>query len=377
MSSESIVQDPLGRSALIDLEERGILSRAEARSVLARRERFEVELGGSKPTRASFLRYVVYELKLDRIRASRTRRLASGKRGPGDFFCVRHVYALYERALARFPEDLDLWLEYVAYAKRNKAPKMVGRLLARALQRHGTRPELWVHAAKWELLDQGNARGARRMLQRGLRLHKTNVELWASYFSFEVKYVATLAARRDALGVADRAHEGDGDGFFAGDAPVAVAEAALAAAPAARATLLAAFRRACGDHGACGAAVAARLPADGDGDDDDDDDDGSDSGSGESSSESESESSSDGDDRRTRRELRRTLVLAAAPAHAARAAAGRGDTRSARDAARAFGRCHDGASLRAAAAFRFASGDALDAKHAAALAGARAHARRL
>ena len=44
MSSESIVQDPLGRSALIDLEERGILSRAEARSVLARRERFEVEL---------------------------------------------------------------------------------------------------------------------------------------------------------------------------------------------------------------------------------------------------------------------------------------------------------------------------------------------
>ena len=377
MSSESIVQDPLGRSALIDLEERGILSRAEARSVLARRERFEVELGGSKPTRASFLRYVVYELKLDRIRASRTRRLASGKRGPGDFFCVRHVYALYERALARFPEDLDLWLEYVAYAKRNQAPKMVGRLLARALQRHGTRPELWVHAAKWELLDQGNARGARRMLQRGLRLHKTNVELWASYFSFEVKYVATLAARRDALGVADSAHEGDGDGFFAGDAPVAVAEAALAAAPAARATLLAAFRRACGDHGACGAAVAARLPADGDGDDDDDDDDGSDSGSGESSSESESESSSDGDDRRTRRELRRTLVLAAAPAHAARAAAGRGDTRSARDAARAFGRCHDGASLRAAAAFRFASGGALDAKHAAALDGARAHARRL
>ena len=153
MSSESIVQDPLGRSALIDLEERGILSRAEARSVLARRERFEVELGGAKPTRASFLRYVVYELKLDRIRASRTRRLAGGKRGPGDFFCVRHVYALYERALARFPEDLDLWLEYVAYAKRNKAPKMVGRLLARALQRHGTRPELWVRAAKWELVD--------------------------------------------------------------------------------------------------------------------------------------------------------------------------------------------------------------------------------
>ncbi|KAK7253703.1 hypothetical protein SO694_00002351 [Aureococcus anophagefferens] len=190
MSSESIVQDPLGRSALIDLEERGILSRAEARSVLARRERFEVELGGSKPTRASFLRYVVYELKLDRIRASRTRRLAGGKRGPGDFFGVRH-----------------------------------------------------------------------------------------------------------------------------------------------------------------------RLPADGDDDGDDD------SGEDEDEDESESESSSDGDDRRTRRELRRALVLAARARARALVprAGGRGGPR---DAARAFGRCHDGASLRAAAAFRFASGGALDAKHA-------------
>ena len=229
MASEEYLLDPLGRAALVDLEAREFLSHREAKAVLERRERFELGLASRSPSKAAFLRFVAYELKLDALLAARRKRRPNN-RGPGDHFASRHVAALYERALSRFGDDLDLWLEYATFQRRQDHPKAAGRVLARACRARPAEPRAWVAAAQWEHRDRGNPAGARRgglarclrdtrslgagrgaaagrdadipsarrggsragarkLLQRGLRFNATSAALWHHYFHFELKYV--------------------------------------------------------------------------------------------------------------------------------------------------------------------------------------------
>jgi hypothetical protein len=323
------------------------LTGGECKAILVKRERFELALADAAPTKASFLRYVAYELKLDEVIRHRKGAAKRRTRGVGDFFCVRHAYALYERALSRW-DDLDLWLEYVALASKNGAPKMVGRLFARATAAHATEPRLWVRAAQWEYADQGNARGARRLLQRGLRFNGKDARLWNQYLSFELRYLDQLRKRRDTLQV--RAMTGD-EAFFRGEIPAAVARAGLGAVDDVAGTR-ALFLATCGAFEDVDAVLAAvRGPAAAADDDDD--------------------AAPPRKRKRTRRELRATLVLCRTARAAALAAAGGRDAAADRAAKRAFDTCPD--SERAAAAFALTAAGA--PPRAAPLAAAAAHAR--
>ena len=95
MTSESYVLDPLGRSALADLEERKLLTHGEARSVLEKRERLELNLSETRPTRAAYTRAIAYEEKCDALLSVRRAKKVSIKRGPGDHFQARRIAALY------------------------------------------------------------------------------------------------------------------------------------------------------------------------------------------------------------------------------------------------------------------------------------------
>jgi len=200
MTSESYVLDPLGRSALADLEERKLMTHGEARSVLEKRERLELNLSATQPTRAAYARAIAYEEKCDALLSVRRAKKVSIKRGPGDHFQARRIAALYERALSRFGDDSRLWLDYVSFLKKTNQPKAVGRVLARACRANATSLEPWLAAARWELKDRGNATAARRLLQRALRFNGEKFELWSHYIAFELSYVERLRKRSAALG---------------------------------------------------------------------------------------------------------------------------------------------------------------------------------
>ena len=98
-------------------------------------------------------------------------------------------------------------MQYLDYARRQKAYKKVSQILTSVLRLHPTRPELWIYAAKYVMDDQGDMTGARSYMQRGLRFCKQSRDLWLQYAKLEMIYIAKIAGRRKILGLDQRQHE--------------------------------------------------------------------------------------------------------------------------------------------------------------------------
>jgi U3 small nucleolar RNA-associated protein 6 len=195
--------------ALQDLQKRQIFDEAEVRSMIEQRRTFEYKLQKRAAELGDYIRYLEYELKLERLRRLRMTRLrrrvaglgadaraaAGTVRGEGDHAGVRHIHKLFERALRKFgqssaggtPGGPALWEQYATFAEREGAGKTLSRLFARALALHPQRVSLWVRAAEWEWRANGSAKSARTMLQRALRANGRNAPLlWHEYFRLEL-----------------------------------------------------------------------------------------------------------------------------------------------------------------------------------------------
>ena len=135
--------------------------------------------------------------------------------GSSDHSMSRRIHFIYERALRRFKNDLQLWVEYIEYCRHTRASKRIQKVIPRALQLHPTVPGLWSYAAAYEFDTNNNAKAARTLLQRGLRICPAAHVLWQDLFRLELMYVAKLRARREILGLSQS--EGDKEGTEEGD----------------------------------------------------------------------------------------------------------------------------------------------------------------
>jgi len=201
--------------------EHGILSKDEVRALVKKRTDFEYRLRRRAAERRDFERYIEYEMTFERLLKSRRERLGIVKgKGTGKFSCVKHIHFIFDRAVKKFRGDIDLWLEWIAYAKMEMSSKVLSKVFARALQLHPRNAKLWVHAAAYEW-DMGNVTASRTLLKRGIRLNSKAADLWREYFRMEVLFTARLAERRRVLGLSKmtttKSAEGGGEAAIAID----------------------------------------------------------------------------------------------------------------------------------------------------------------
>lgn len=128
----------------------------------------------------------------------------------------RTIYFLYNRATRKFSGDLTLWMQYIDFARKDKAYKRLNDIFTSVARLHPTKPEIWVHAANYFMDTQADITNARSYMQRGLRFCKNSDYLWVEYAKLETIYVGKIAGRRKILGLdVDRTKteaEDDGDG---------------------------------------------------------------------------------------------------------------------------------------------------------------------
>lgn len=144
------------------------------------------------------MRYAEYEMNLDVLRKKRVKRL--GIRSAG-FNGQRRIFFVLERATRKFHGDINLWVQYIEYARKQKANKKLSMIFTDALRLHPTSAELWVYAAKHVLDDHGDMTQARSYMQRGLRFCKSSRPIWIQYAKLELIYIAKLVARQRILGL--------------------------------------------------------------------------------------------------------------------------------------------------------------------------------
>lgn len=187
---------------LQDLQEKKIFTPLEIKAITRKRISFEHALTRKIIRKADFLRYAEYEMNLEALRLQRVNRLQiKGKKSISDWAGPRRIFFIFERATKRFHGDVDLWLQYIDFAKQQKSNKVLGKIHTSMLQYHPTKGALWSRAAQYEIDWNGNMTAARSLMQRGLRLNTDSESLWMDYFSIEVQYLEKIFARRKVLGL--------------------------------------------------------------------------------------------------------------------------------------------------------------------------------
>ncbi|KAI9868455.1 MAG: U3 snoRNP protein [Trichoglossum hirsutum] len=169
----------------------------EITSITKKRSDFEHKLNarGSQPS--DYVRYVEFEMNLESLRRKRVKRLgikSSNHSGQ------RRIFFVLDRATRKFHGDLGLWVQYIEYARKEKASKKLSQVFTSVLRLHPTKPDLWMYAARYAA-DGADITSARSYMQRGLRFCRTSKALWIEYAKLEMTYVAKIAARRQILGL--------------------------------------------------------------------------------------------------------------------------------------------------------------------------------
>lgn len=191
---------------LEDLKRKGLFDKNEITMIMRRRTDFEHRIQGRGCKSRDFLKYSEFESNVDKLRKKRYRRLAKvglidTKPSLSDWAGTRRVLFIFERAARRFPGDMELWSNYLKFAKGYGAIKVVYKVYSRLLQLQPRNIDAWLSAAKYEFETNANSKGARQLFQKGLRLNPDSFTLWLAYAQFELTYVSKLLARRKVLGL--------------------------------------------------------------------------------------------------------------------------------------------------------------------------------
>ncbi|KAJ5103711.1 RNA-processing protein HAT helix [Penicillium argentinense] len=183
---------------LKEYERKKIFSKDEIASIVKKRSDFEHKLNARGAQPVDFVRYVQYEMNLDSLRKKRVKRLGIRSAGHSG---QRRIFFILDRATRKFHGDLNLWIQCIDYARKQKAHKKLSMIFTDALRLHPTSAELWIYAAKYVLDDHADMSQARSYMQRGLRFCKSSRTLWIQYAKLELIYIAKLVARQRILGL--------------------------------------------------------------------------------------------------------------------------------------------------------------------------------
>lgn len=143
------------------------------------------------------MRYIEFEKNVDALRRKRIKRMGVRYRGSGQ----RTIYQLYQRATRKFSGDLALWMQYIDFARKDKAYKRLNDIFTAVARLHPTKPDIWILAANYFMDTQADITNARSYMQRGLRFCKSSEVMWIEYAKLETIYVGKIAGRRKILGL--------------------------------------------------------------------------------------------------------------------------------------------------------------------------------
>jgi U3 small nucleolar RNA-associated protein 6 len=187
---------------LREFEAKDIFNTDEIRSLVRKRTDYEHIVLSPGNKAQDWLNYVAWERSLEALRVKRCRRLeirtSSKHTGEG------RVFGILERAVNRHPGSLELWNEYLSFAKHTRATKRYRKVMTRALRMHPTKPELWVMAGQRSARN-GDMQAARGFFMRGARFCTKEPTVWLEYAKCEMEWLAKMDSRKGKKGGAEKA----------------------------------------------------------------------------------------------------------------------------------------------------------------------------
>ncbi|GME74017.1 unnamed protein product [Ambrosiozyma monospora] len=189
---------------LQDLEKKKLFTKKEVTMIMRRRTDFEHRIMGRGSKPADYLAYYRYEKTLEKLRKKRYNRLKpiiDTKPSISDWASQRRVFFLFDRAVNKFPKSLDLWSNYLRYARKHGSVKVIYKVYTQLLSLQPRNVNVWLSAVHYEFEYNKNVKSARTLFKRCLRFNGDQNEVWFEFIKFELNYLSKLLIRRKLFGL--------------------------------------------------------------------------------------------------------------------------------------------------------------------------------
>ncbi|CAF1121392.1 unnamed protein product, partial [Didymodactylos carnosus] len=166
----------------------GLFNEQEIKKIIRTRKRHEYKIIRRTKEKECYLDYIK-KLKLG----------ITHKKNEIDLAIKRRIERLFRSACHRFKKDIQLWLTFIEFLKKQYDYSTASSVYLSALQIHSNKHWLWILAAKFEFEVMVSPSSARALFQRALRLMPKCKQLWIEYFKLELLYVELIEKRRAVL----------------------------------------------------------------------------------------------------------------------------------------------------------------------------------
>lgn len=198
-----------------ELQQLGILSSAEGKSVIKTRTDFEYKMRRRISKKQDFIRFIDYEMKLEKLKQSRISKLGLNDVSEGaKYRSLQRIHFIYQKCLRKYKNDVPLWIQYIKYCKQVSSTRSLGLAFVEALKHNPNSVKLWIMSAKNEMEINKNVSAARSIFLRSLKFNSQSPELWIEYFRLEVLHVEKLIKRKMIMEACDKPSSTVGDEFM-------------------------------------------------------------------------------------------------------------------------------------------------------------------
>jgi U3 small nucleolar RNA-associated protein 6 len=189
-----------GIDELLELERAGLFSPEEVRIVIKKRKEMEYRLQRMKKCKEDYLKYISYEDSLLQLIKVRRQQIGFHHRFKEiERSIATRIAAIYKNVVYRYQSDMQLWLSYIEFCRKQKWKGTVSSLFAKMLQLHNKKEEIWVLAAKWESQFNQSIDTARSLMHQALRFNPQSRTLLREYFCLELVYADRVIKRQSIL----------------------------------------------------------------------------------------------------------------------------------------------------------------------------------
>ncbi|XP_009875466.1 PREDICTED: U3 small nucleolar RNA-associated protein 6 homolog, partial [Apaloderma vittatum] len=169
-------------------------------AVLRKASALEYKIQRRALRKEDFINYIQYEINLlELIKKRRARIGYSFKKDEIENSILHRVHSLFNRAVGKWKEDVQLWLSHVAFCKQWNAKHQLSKVFSSMLAIHPNKPALWIMAAKWEMETRLSSESARHLFLRALRFHPECPKLYQEYFRMELMHAEKQRKEKKAF----------------------------------------------------------------------------------------------------------------------------------------------------------------------------------
>uniref|UniRef100_A0A2K6K011 UTP6 small subunit processome component n=1 Tax=Rhinopithecus bieti TaxID=61621 RepID=A0A2K6K011_RHIBE len=179
---------------LEQLERIGLFSHAEIKAIIKKASDLEYKIQRRTLFKEDFINYVQVSMGSHSV----TQRIGySFKKDEIENSIVHRVQGVFQRASAKWKDDVQLWLSYVVFCKKWATKTQLSKVFSAMLAIHSNKPALWIMAAKWEMEDRLSSESARQLFLRALRFHPECAKLYKEYFRMELMHAEKLRKEKE------------------------------------------------------------------------------------------------------------------------------------------------------------------------------------